>query len=53
MNSIQQPDFKALMLALYYYCGDKVKYGLLSNNLFQKKQTTWQLRKLQGFNKLL
>ena len=31
-------SFKALVLALYYYCGDKVKYGLLSKNLFQRKQ---------------
>ena len=25
-------------MALYYYCGDRVKYGLLSKNLFQRKQ---------------
>ena len=29
-KNIRQPDFKALVLALYYYCGDKVKYGPLS-----------------------
>ena len=37
-KNIRQPDFKALVLALYYYCEDKVKYGLLSKNLFQRKQ---------------
>ena len=37
-KSIRQPDLKALVLALYYYCGVKVKYGLLSKNLFQRKQ---------------
>ena len=37
-KNIPQPDFKALVLALYYYCRDKVKYGLLSKNLFQRKQ---------------
>ena len=37
-KNMQQPNFKALVLALYYYCGDKVKYGLLSKNLFQRKQ---------------
>ena len=37
-KSIRQPDFKVLILPLYYYCGDKVKYGLLSKNLFQRKQ---------------
>ena len=37
-KDMRQPDFKALVLALYYYCGDKVKYGLLSKNVFQRKQ---------------
>ena len=37
-KNIRQPDFKALVLALCYYCGDKVKNGLLSKNLFQRKQ---------------
>ena len=37
-KNIRQPDFKALVLSLYYYCGDKVKYWLLSKNLFQRKQ---------------
>ena len=37
-KNIQQPDFKTLVLALHYYCGDKVKYGLHSKNLFQRKQ---------------
>ena len=37
-KNIGQPDFKALVLALYYYCWDNVKYGLLSKNLFQRKQ---------------
>ena len=27
----------ALVLALHCYCGDKVKYGLLSKHLFQGK----------------
>ena len=35
---MRQPGFKALVLALCYYCGDKVKYGLLSKKLFQRKQ---------------
>ena len=33
-KNMKQPDFKALVLALNYYCRDKVKYGLLSKNLF-------------------
>ena len=27
----------ALVLALHFYCGDNVKYGLLSRHLFQRK----------------
>ena len=37
-KNIRQADFKALVLPLCYYCGDKVKYGLPSKNLFQRKQ---------------
>ena len=37
-KNIRQPGFKALVLALYYYCGDKIKYGLFSKNLLQRKQ---------------
>ena len=37
-RNIRQSYFKALVLALYYYCGDNVKYGLLSKNLLQRKQ---------------
>ena len=28
----------SLVLALRYYCGDNVKHGLLSKQLFQRKQ---------------
>ena len=28
----------ALVLPLYCYCGDNVKYGLLSKHLFQRKR---------------
>ena len=35
---MRQPDFKALVLAFHYYCGDKIKYRLFSKNLFQRKQ---------------
>ena len=35
---MRQPNFKALVLALYFYWGDNVSYGLLSENLFQRKQ---------------
>ena len=27
-----------LVLALYYYCGDNVKYGLFSKNFIERKQ---------------
>lgn len=37
-KNIRQHNFKAMVLALYQYCGDNVKYGLLSKNLFQRKQ---------------
>ena len=37
-NNIRQSNFEALVLTLYCYCGDNVKYRLLSKNLFQKKQ---------------
>ena len=37
-KNMRQPDFKALILALHYYCGDKVKYRFLSKNLFQRKK---------------
>ena len=37
-KNIRQPSFKALVLALCYYCGDNVKYGLLSKKLFQRKE---------------
>ena len=33
-----EPSFKDLVLGLYYYCRDHVKYGLLSKNLFWRKQ---------------
>ena len=29
-RNIREPNFEALVLALYYYSGDNVKYGLLS-----------------------
>ena len=38
IKNIQQPNFKALVLAFYFYCGNNVKHVLLSNNLFQRKQ---------------
>ena len=34
IKNIRQPNFKASVLALYFYCGDNVKYRLLSKNLF-------------------
>ena len=37
-KNMRQPNFKALVLALYYYWGDNVSYGLLSENLFQREQ---------------
>ena len=37
-RNIRQHDFKALVLALYCYCRDKVIYGHLSKNLFQRKE---------------
>ena len=56
-KNIQQSNFKVSGLALYCYCGDTVKYGLLSLSLSkkmsQRKVTTWRLRKLQCHNKLL
>ena len=45
-KNIRQPNFKALVLGLYYYHGDNVKYGLLSKAV-PKNATTWRLRKLQ------
>ena len=45
-KNIRQPNFKALVLGLYYYHGDNVKYGLLSK-VVPKNATTWRLRKLQ------
>ena len=33
---MRQPYFKALVLALYYYDRDKVKYGLLSKTCFKE-----------------
>ena len=38
IKDMRQPDFKALVLAFHYYCGDKIKYRLFSKNLFQRKQ---------------
>ena len=37
-NNIGQPNFETLVLALYCYCGDNVKYALLSKTSFQRKQ---------------
>ena len=37
-NNIGQPNFETLVLALCCYCGDNVKYGVLSKILFQRKQ---------------
>ena len=37
-RNIRQPNFKALILTLYYYCRDNLKYGLLAKNLSQRKQ---------------
>ena len=41
-KNIRQPNFKALVLVLYYYCGDNVRYGLLSK-VVPKKVITWRL----------
>ena len=35
----------ALVLALHCYCGDKVKYGLLSKHLFQRKHANVVIEK--------
>ena len=45
-------------LALYsistaLLCGENIKYRLLSKHLFQRKRTTWQLKKYHWNNKLL
>ena len=41
-KNIRQPNFKALVLVLYYYCGDNVRYELLSK-VVPKKAITWRL----------
>ena len=46
--SIWQLYFGTLVFALYCYCGDNVKYGLVS-----KKTTIWRLKKSQSNEKLL
>ena len=37
-KNIRKPSFKVLVLKMCCFCGDNVKYRLLSNNLFQRKQ---------------
>ena len=64
-RNTQQPNFKALVLALFYYCGANIKYGFLSktcskgsNNMAVEKQklvpkeaTTWRLRNKNLFQR--
>ena len=38
--------FETLVLAMHCYCGDNVKYQLLSKHV-SKKATLWQLKNLQ------
>ena len=40
-----------LVLALHCYCGDTVKYGLVSKHLFQT--TIWRLKKFHSNDKIL
>ena len=42
----------ALVLVLHCYCGDMVKYGLLSKHLFQRKQQHGRFKKSHFNNKL-
>ena len=44
-----------MVLALYCYCGDNVKYGFLSEHLFQRKQQygAWKNLILTSFKKKL
>ena len=37
-KNIQQSNFKVSGLALYCYCGDTIKYGLLSKKKKKKKK---------------
>ena len=46
--SMQYFYFETLVLALYCYCGDNVKYGLLSKHLF-KENNKMTVEKIRSF----
>ena len=57
-KNMRKPNFKASVLALYNYWRDRVKYALLSRNLFQRpatllKKRLWHRRFPVNFAKFL